>query len=222
MSGRPERRPLPGRRPRSESACGTLRGDDRRPTGQNWSIGRAGRGLEVFSGNAPIRQGGVMRGGQSLPHSVIALGGSRRAFRGGILVRGSQLQPGGSVDPVSLVLNGLASGAAQDAADSVSDAVKSAYTKLKQLASATALGGSSARSRAAPGSPNPSDRTRSDTHSSLPVWTPTCRCATFRRPPPMLTRGPRSGMTRPAEAWTGTPHISLRPTSLALPGNYTA
>ncbi len=122
----------------------------------------------------------------------------------------------------SLVLNGLASGAAQDAADSVSDAVKSAYTKLKQLASATALGGSSARSRAAPGSPNPSDRTRSDTHSSLPVWTPTCRCATFRRPPPMLTRGPRSGMTRPAEAWTGTPHISLRPTSLALPGNYTA
>jgi hypothetical protein len=40
------------------------------------------------------------------------------------------------VDPVSLVLNALTSGAAQGMADSVSDAVKSAYTKLKQLVSA--------------------------------------------------------------------------------------
>ena len=86
----------------------------------------------------------------------------------------------------------------------------------------TAPGGSSARSRAAPGSPSPSDRTPSGTRSSPPPWTPACRCATFRRPPPTLTRGPRSCMTGPAGAWTGTPRISSRPTLLALPGNHTA
>ncbi len=39
---------------------------------------------------------------------------------------------------------------------------------------------------------------------------------------PTLTRGPRSGTAGPAGAWTGTPRISSRPTSLALPGNHTA
>ena len=86
----------------------------------------------------------------------------------------------------------------------------------------TAPGGSSARSRAAPGSPSPSDRTRSDTRSSPPPWTPACRCATCKRPPPTRTRAPRSGTTGPAAAWTGTPPISSRPTSLAPPGNHTA
>ena len=86
----------------------------------------------------------------------------------------------------------------------------------------TAPGGSSARSRAAPGSPSPSDRTRSGTHSSPPPWTPACRCATFRRRPPTLTHAPRSGTTEPAGAWTGRPRISSRPTSRALPGNHTA
>jgi len=32
-----------------------------------------------------------------------------------------------------------------------------------------------------------------------------CRCATFRKPPPTLTRGPRCGTTWPAATWTGTP-----------------
>jgi hypothetical protein len=40
------------------------------------------------------------------------------------------------VDPVSLVLSALASGAAQGVADNVSEAVKSAYGRLKQLVSA--------------------------------------------------------------------------------------
>jgi hypothetical protein len=44
------------------------------------------------------------------------------------------------VDPVSLVLNALTSGAAQGVADSVSDAAKSAYVKLKQLVSAKLSG----------------------------------------------------------------------------------
>ncbi len=79
-----------------------------------------------------------------------------------------------------------------------------------------------ARSRAAQESPSPSDRTRSDTHSSPPPWTPACRCVTFRRLPPTLIRGPQSGTTGPAGAWTATPPISSRPTSLALPGNHTA
>ncbi len=48
------------------------------------------------------------------------------------------------MDPVSLVLNALTSGAAQGIADSVSDAVKSAYTKLKQLVAAKLSGSKTA------------------------------------------------------------------------------
>jgi hypothetical protein len=48
------------------------------------------------------------------------------------------------VDPVSLVLNALTSGAAQGIADSVSDVVKSAYDKLKQLVTAKFAGSKSA------------------------------------------------------------------------------
>ncbi len=48
------------------------------------------------------------------------------------------------MDPVSLVLNALTSGAAQGVADSVSDAIKSAYGKLKQLVSAKLSGNKSA------------------------------------------------------------------------------
>jgi hypothetical protein len=48
------------------------------------------------------------------------------------------------VDPVSLVLNALTSGAAQGIADSVSDAVKSAYGTLKQLVAAKFRGNKSA------------------------------------------------------------------------------
>ena len=44
------------------------------------------------------------------------------------------------MDPVSLVVNALTSGAAQGLADSVSDAVKSAYGKLKQLVGAKLSG----------------------------------------------------------------------------------
>jgi hypothetical protein len=53
------------------------------------------------------------------------------------------VQQGGTVDPVSLVLNALTSGAAQGVADSVSDAIKSAYSKLKQLVSAKLSGNKS-------------------------------------------------------------------------------
>ena len=48
------------------------------------------------------------------------------------------------MDPVSLVLNALTSGAAQGVANSVSDAVKSAYGKLKLLVSAKLSGNKSA------------------------------------------------------------------------------
>jgi hypothetical protein len=48
------------------------------------------------------------------------------------------------VDPVSLVLNALTSGAAQGLTDSVSDAVKSAYGKLKRLIGARFAGNRSA------------------------------------------------------------------------------
>ena len=44
------------------------------------------------------------------------------------------------MDPVSLVLNALTSGASQGVADGVSDAVKSAFGKLKQLVSAKLSG----------------------------------------------------------------------------------
>ena len=48
------------------------------------------------------------------------------------------------MDPVSLVLNALTSGAAQGVADSVSDAITSACTKLKQLVGAKFSGNRSA------------------------------------------------------------------------------
>ena len=67
----------------------------------------------------------------------------------------------------------------------------------------TAPGGSSARSRDAPGSPKPSPRTHSGTRSSPPHWMPGSRCATSRKPPLILIRGPRCDMTAPAAAWTG-------------------
>jgi hypothetical protein len=54
---------------------------------------------------------------------------------------------------------------------------------------------------------------------SLPVWMPGCRCGTCRRRRRTRIRGPRSGMTGPAAAWTGTRPISWPPTSLAPPGN---
>jgi len=46
-----------------------------------------------------------------------------------------------------------------------------------------------------------------------------CRCATSRKLPLMLIRGPRSGMTGPAAAWTGTPPKSWLLISRAPPGN---
>jgi len=55
----------------------------------------------------------------------------------------------------------------------------------------TARGGSSARSPAAPGSPKPSPRTPFGTHLLPPPLMPECRCATSKRPPPMLIREPR-------------------------------
>jgi hypothetical protein len=48
------------------------------------------------------------------------------------------------MDPVSLEVNALTSGAAQGVADSVSDAVKSAYGKLKELVNAKLSGNNSA------------------------------------------------------------------------------
>jgi integrase/recombinase XerD len=44
-------------------------------------------------------------------------------------------------------------------------------------------------------------------------------CAMFKKPPPTLTRAPRSATTVPAAAWTGTRPTSSPPTSLAPPGN---
>ncbi len=55
----------------------------------------------------------------------------------------------------------------------------------------TAPGGSSARSLAAPGSSKPSPRTPFGTHLLPPRLMPGSRCATSRRPPPMLIREPR-------------------------------
>jgi integrase len=64
---------------------------------------------------------------------------------------------------------------------------------------------------AAPGSARPSHLTRCATRSSPPRLMPGSRCGTCRRPPRMLIRAPRCGMTGPAAAWTGT-----RPTSSPL------
>jgi integrase/recombinase XerD len=69
----------------------------------------------------------------------------------------------------------------------------------------TAPRGSSAASPAAPGSPRSSVRTHSDMHSSLPLWMLACRCATCRKPPPTLTRVPRSATTVAGPHSTGTP-----------------
>ena len=55
----------------------------------------------------------------------------------------------------------------------------------------TAPGGSSARSLAAPGSPNPSPRTRFGTHLLPPRLMLECHCVTSKRPPLMLIHGPR-------------------------------
>jgi len=82
----------------------------------------------------------------------------------------------------------------------------------------TAPGGSSARPRAAPGSPRPSRRTRSDMRSSRPRWMRGSRCAMSRRPHRTLIREPRCGTTGPAAAWTGTPPTSSPLTSPGPPG----
>ena len=50
--------------------------------------------------------------------------------------------------------------------------------------------GSSAGSPAAPGSISPSGRTRCGIRSSPRRWTPGCRCATCRKPPPTPIPGP--------------------------------
>jgi integrase/recombinase XerD len=55
--------------------------------------------------------------------------------------------------------------------------------------------------------------------SSLPRLMPGCRCAMCKKPHPMLTRAPRSGMTVPEAASTGTPRISSPRLSRAPPGN---
>ena len=51
------------------------------------------------------------------------------------------------------------------------------------------------------------------------VWMPGCRCGTCKRRRRTRIRGPRSGMTGPAAAWTGTRPISWPPTSRVPPGN---
>jgi hypothetical protein len=83
----------------------------------------------------------------------------------------------------------------------------------------TAPGGSSARLPAAPGSASPSRPTRSDTPSSPLPWMQGCHCGMCKRRRRMRTRAPRSGMTGPAAAWTGTPPTSSPPTSRVPPGN---
>jgi hypothetical protein len=55
----------------------------------------------------------------------------------------------------------------------------------------TALGGSSVRSPAEPGSARTLARTHCGMRSSPLRSTRACRCAMFKRPPPTLTRGPR-------------------------------
>ena len=58
-----------------------------------------------------------------------------------------------------------------------------------------------------------------DTPSSRPPWMPGCHCGMCKRRRRMRTRAPRSGMTGPAAAWTGTRPISSPPTSRVPPGN---
>jgi len=64
--------------------------------------------------------------------------------------------------------------------------------------------GSSAGPPAAPGSPNRSGRIRCATRSSPRRSMPGFRCGTYKKPPPMPTRGPRSATTAPGGPWTGT------------------
>jgi hypothetical protein len=83
----------------------------------------------------------------------------------------------------------------------------------------TAPGGSSERPPAARESSRLSRPTRSDTRSSPPPWMPECHCGTCRRRRRTPIHGPRSGMTGPAAAWTGTRPTSSPPTSRVPPGN---
>ena len=61
--------------------------------------------------------------------------------------------------------------------------------------------------------------TRCGMRSSPPRWMPGCRCAMCKRRRRTRIRGPRSGMTGSAAAWTGTRPTSTPPTSRAPPGN---
>ena len=61
--------------------------------------------------------------------------------------------------------------------------------------------------------------TRCDTPSSPPPSMPGCRCGTCRRRRRTRIPAPRSGMTGPAAASTGTPPTSWPPTSRVPPGN---
>jgi integrase len=51
------------------------------------------------------------------------------------------------------------------------------------------------------------------------AWMPGCRCGTCKRQRRTRIREPRSGMTGPAAAWTGTRPTSWPPTSRVPPGN---
>jgi integrase/recombinase XerD len=55
--------------------------------------------------------------------------------------------------------------------------------------------------------------------TAAPVWMPGCRCGTCKRRCRMRIRGPRSGTTGPAAAWTGTRPTSWPLTSRVPPGN---
>jgi len=69
------------------------------------------------------------------------------------------------------------------------------------------------------GSPSPSGRTRSATHSSPQPSMLASPCGMYKKPPRTPIRGPRSGTTVPAAASTGMPPISSPPTSPAPPDN---
>jgi hypothetical protein len=60
---------------------------------------------------------------------------------------------------------------------------------------------------------------RSDTPSSPPPWMPECHCGMCRRRRRTPIRAPRSGMTGPAAAWTGTRPTSSPRMSRAPPDN---
>jgi len=80
---------------------------------------------------------------------------------------------------------------------------------------ATVPPGSSATQPAAPGSPSPSGRTRSDTHSSPQLSTQACRCEMCRKRLPTPIREPPCAMTGPEHPWTGMLLTSSPRTSLA-------